>query len=417
MSKPKPLVVKVGAVSVPIYQYGDGRWAIVYRETKGGKRITVSCHSETAARDQAKKICLHIARGQISADRLTNDQRLQAVEAGRLLAPLGLSLDAAARELATAHEMTGGAGVLEMARFWSLHHQSATGTRTVQEVLGEMIAAKQGEGLDAEYLRNVREPLAKFAMAVPGPIAEITAATIREYLQKAYPVPRTRNNIRGSLVMLFRFARAAKDLPDGRTTEAELVGRAKVRKKAPSVYTAVQLREWLEVVRPEWLPWMVLGAFAGIRTKEVERMDWSDIQWITREIYIRPEVAKTGEGRYVPMQDNLVAWLLEHRKGSGSFLPDEGRVNLETDRMSKLRLKSGQARWDRNALRHSYGSHRLGIIQDLAKLTVEMGNSIQVNRTNYQNPRSRQQCVEYFNLFPTAKGTVIDYAARLSAGS
>ena len=396
MDKPKPLVIKVGAVSVPIYNFADDRWMVVYRESKGGPRKRISCATEEAARKEAHKVCLDIARGEINAERLSADERLQAVAARRALAPLGLTLDVAAHEIARAHELTGGASVSEMARFWARHHQSATSSRTVLEVLGEMMAAKAAQGLDAEYLRNVREPLEKFALACPGPIAHLDAAAIRVYLQKAYPVPRTRNNIRASLVMLFRFARAAKDLPDGRTTEAELVGRAKVTKKAPRVYTAVQLREWLEVVRPEWLSWMVLGAFAGIRTKEIERMDWSDIQWITREIYIRPEVAKTGEGRYIPMQDNLVAWLLDHRQGTGPIVPPKGRVNLETARMS-VELEQS---WDRNALRHSYGSHRLGIIQDLAKLTVEMGNSIQVNRSNYQNPRSRQQCVEYFNLFP-----------------
>lgn len=399
--KPKPIKIKVGAVSLPVYHYGDERWAVVYRLTKGGKRHTISCRTEAEARKKAHDKCIEIARGQVVADRLSADQRLQAVEAGQLLAPLGLSLDGVAREVVAAHELTGGAGIAEMARFWSQHHHAATSKHTAAEVLEAMLAVKKTEGLDSEYLRNVREPLKRFAAALPGPIAEITAKLIREYLGKLKVQPRTRNGIRASIVMLFRFARAAGDLADGRTTEAEKVGKVKEPRKPPKVYTPAQLQKWLEVVRAEWLPWMVLGAFAGVRTKEIARMDWSDIQWITREVHIRPEVAKTGEGRFIPMQDNLVAWLATHRKGTGPIIPiKSGRVNHVTAKMTEAMEKLGGPAWDRNALRHSYGSHRLGIIQDLGKLTWEMGNSIAVNRRNYQNPRSREQCVAYFNLYP-----------------
>ena len=136
-------------------------------------------------------------------------------------------------------------------------------------------------------------------------------------------------------------------------------------------------------------------------------MDWSNIQWITNEIYLWPEVSKTGEGRYMPMQPNLVQWLLPHRRGQGSFFPKEGQPRNETQRMAAI-LKQP---WKRNAPRHSYGSHRLGIIKDLARLTVEMGNSITVNRRNYQDPRSHQQCVEYFNLFPAKGDRVTDITA------
>ena len=366
MDKPRPLVHKVGAVSVPIYHYGDGRWAIVYRETRGGKRKTVSCRSEADARKQANTICLQIARGQLSADRLSIEQRMQAVEAGRLLAPLGLSLDGVAREVAAAHELTGGAGVAEMARFWARHHHSATTSRTPALVLEEMMAAKKSQDLDDEYQRITRLRLVKFAAAFPRPIAEIDAKQIRAYLGDLSGNAVTRNKTLASIVMLFRFARGAKDLPHDRTVEAELVGRVKESKKPPRVYTALELSRWLEVVRPEWLPWLVLGSFAGIRSEEIGKMDWSDIQWITNEIFVRPEVSKTGEGRYVPMQPNLVQWLLPHRKGTGSFFPEEGQPRNETQRMAAI-LKQP---WKRNAPRHSYGSHRLGIIRDLAKLTV-----------------------------------------------
>ena len=156
MSKPEPLWEKVGAVSVPIYRFADGRHVVVYRESKGSPRKRISCKTERDARKAAHKVCLDIARGEISAERLTADERLQAVAARRALAPLGLTLDVSANEVARAHELTGGASVMEMARFWARHHQSATSSRTALEVLGEMIAAKEGEGLDAEYLRNVR---------------------------------------------------------------------------------------------------------------------------------------------------------------------------------------------------------------------------------------------------------------------
>ena len=404
---PKP--IKVGAVALPLYHYGDGRWAIIYREAKGAKRKTLSFKSEAQARGEGEKLCNKIANGSLAADHLTADERAQAVAARDLLAPVGLSLDTAAREITEAQRLTGGAGVLEMARFWARHHSAANSGRTPAQIIDEMIAAKKAEGLDAEYLRNVEQPLGKFARAFSGPIGEITAAEIRKYLKDLPVGKRTRNNIRAHLVMLFRFAQESRDIPDDRKNEAEKVGRAKEPRKPPGVYTPAQLSHWLGLVREEWLPWMALGAFAGIRSAEIVRMDWSDILWITKEIYIRPEVAKTGEGRYVPLQDNLAAWLLKQRRGSGPIKPEKGRVNLETARMTAISRKGGGPAWDGNALRHSYGSHRLGIIRDLGTLTVEMGNSIAVNRRNYQNPRSRQECVEFFALMPAGEKKPIPF--------
>ena len=411
--KPEPVVVKVGAVSVTVHRQGDGRFAIYYQLARGGKRRKITRGTFPEAKQAAEKLCGDIAKGRHATATVNDEDILVLLSARELLEGTGFEVDAAAREVAEALRISGGqAAPAEMARFWARHHQAAK-SRTTGEVLAELVRAKTKQGLDAEYLRNLRQPLEKFAKKFPGPIGEISAKEIREYIDGLPVEPRTKVNVRANIILLFRFARTAKDLPGDRTTEAESVGKVKVRRKLPVVYTAHQLSAWLGLVRDEWLPWMALGAFAGIRTAEIGRMDWSDILWITKEIHVRPEVAKTGEGRYIPLHDNLAAWLHKHRKGTGPIFPDKGRPNLETARMNKLARKAAETSGrtpvlgDNNALRHSYGSHRLGMIQDLGKLTVEMGNSIAVNRRNYQNPRSRQQYVEYFALMPPTPGKII----------
>ena len=68
--------------------------------------------------------------------------------------------------------------------------------------------------------------------------------------------------------------------------------------------------------RQGMLPMLVLGAFAGMRTAEIQRQLWSDIN--LERGYIRVTAAKghTAQKRLIPISDNLAAWLTPlERKG------------------------------------------------------------------------------------------------------
>ena len=65
------------------------------------------------------------------------------------------------------------------------------------------------------------------------------------------------------------------------------------------------------------IPFLTLGAFAGIRHAEIQRLDWRDIHLDAGIVEVRAAKAKTASRRMVPLLDNLRAWLMPHRQPGG----------------------------------------------------------------------------------------------------
>lgn len=98
--------------------------------------------------------------------------------------------------------------------------------------------------------------------------------------------------MRDQVVTLFRFARAERYLPKDRTTEAEDVAKMKVARKTVDMFTPAELQIIIENTRKVWLPWVLISAYAGVRTFEVLRMDWAMMRWEQKLIDLPPVVTK-----------------------------------------------------------------------------------------------------------------------------
>ena len=62
------------------------------------------------------------------------------------------------------------------------------------------------------------------------------------------------------------------------------------------------------------------GAFSGLRTSEIERLDWQDVKFDTGCVVVQKGKVRTKRGRarrIVPMMPNLKAWLKPLAKESG----------------------------------------------------------------------------------------------------
>ncbi|MBU6400831.1 MAG: hypothetical protein KGS61_10965 [Verrucomicrobia bacterium] len=69
------------------------------------------------------------------------------------------------------------------------------------------------------------------------------------------------------------------------------------------------MRELLTAARPEMVPWLVIGAFAGLRSAELQRLDWSEVNLAERHIEIKASKSKTAARWLAPITDNLARWL------------------------------------------------------------------------------------------------------------
>ena len=161
------------------------------------------------------------------------------------------------------------------------------------------------------------------------------------------------------------------------------------------------IRKLFDNVRTEWVPYVALIAFAGLRQAEVLRLRWSDILWEDALIHIRQQVAKrttrkVGDSRYIPMPANLLAWLRPWTDATGQLYATL-RPDNEQREWAKL-LPGGK--WGKNPLRHSWFSYRAAETGNLPQVTTEAGNSTQTARDHYINPRMKREAVAWFNIFP-----------------
>jgi integrase len=378
--------VKSGQVKITVKAYADGRYGFDYLD-ESRQRVKVRLKAPDKAVAEAKEAAKLIAAGRVEMLSASKDDwaHFQAWKS------MGIKLE-------------------EIAEFraWKSSRQV---TKTVDEVTLELIAVKTEDAdLDATYVTNLKSAWDLFAQSFgKRSIRDIQAGEIEAWLRGLNKSPRTRNNIRGIVVQLFRFARERDYLPNGEAIAAEKVNKLSIKARADDIeiWTPDELRKLIASVQDHYKPWMLLAAFAGIRTEEVrpnidshkDPLRWGDIQWHEQTIFVRAETAKTGRQRYVPISDNLFAWLQPYRSqdAAAPIMPSPINSIYEEirrlERVTKLDHK-------KNALRHSYGSYRNAIIRNVGQLAEEMGNSPAIARKHYERPQPKSIAEEWFAIMP-----------------
>lgn len=247
--------------------------------------------------------------------------------------------------------------------------------------------------------RIIAADIAHFTAKHPGPIADVTAESVKSHLDSLGVGSRRHNNVRQTLVSFFIWARKQSYLPDTMTAP-QRTHALPVPKKRPPIYTPSEFRALLAAVAPEWrLPLAICG-LAGLRTCETERLLWRAVKLGKKLIEVLPENAKnTNRRRLVPIHPALMTWL---RKAD--FSPDD-RVcpqGVRIDNLSK-RVKRKGVKWVKNGLRHSYGSYRCAAVKSAAQVALEMGNSEGVVRSNYLDYVERSVATKWFQCgyFPS----------------
>jgi integrase len=144
----------------------------------------------------------------------------------------------------------------------------------------------------------------------------------------------------------------------------------------PEILTPDQMRACLEAANGErrLMSYLALGGFAGLRTEEILRQQWSDIDWVGGEIYVRqPKRVGGWRPRHVEILPALRRHLEHLAPKEGKVLPGGQRTLylLRRAMMDKL----GWERWPGNCLRHSFKTYHAAHFQDLPRLQLQMGHA------------------------------------------
>jgi integrase len=162
------------------------------------------------------------------------------------------------------------------------------------------------------------------------------------------------------------------------------------------------LRLLLDHAPEKLLPYIAIGALAGLRGAEICRLDWGEIDLAGGFISVSAANAKTRVRRLVPIKPNLQAWLKPHAKTAGRVCSFKNVVNqlMKLVRSVPATEDADKLEWKRNGLRHSYISYRVAECADAARVAEESGNSVAVIRSNYLQRVKPDAAREYFSIEP-----------------
>lgn len=344
---------------------------------------------------QTTSSCQHELRDQSPAT-LRDLELFRACEARTKR--FGLTLTSAIEEWSDAKTSVKGGAILDAVRFYNAHHAGLP-SKSFGVVADECLAAKTAAGVSFVYRRSLKHYLARMKRDFSEqPIADITTAQIDVWLREAHGNHTTKNSLRRILVTTFKWARQQGYLDQERKTAAERAITFHGSECAPAIFTPAELVKILAVCPEKLLPHIVIGAFSGIRSAEIERLDWREILWDRGFIEIKAAKAKTKARRLVPLLPNLRAWLEPMKK-------DEGHVCFVPNvafRLNYLGEKSGVG-WRQNALRHSFASYRLAETPDAAKVALEMGNSPDKLFRHYRELVTPDAAKDWFAIMPPPK--------------
>ncbi len=169
--------------------------------------------------------------------------------------------------------------------------------------------------------------------------------------------------------------------------------RYKETKGPVPIFTPEQISSLLTKAEPSLRPFLALGAFAGLRSTEVQKLDWSEINLDRDFVTVAASKAKTQRRRVVPISENLKLWLLPARQVFGAV------CSHQRPQMAAARLCDG-FEWQENGLRHSFISYRLAILQDTPRVALEAGNSPQMIFTHYRELVAPEAAKAWFEVKP-----------------
>lgn len=444
--------VKVGSAVSKVYATPHGnRELFTLAYWVDGHRKREVFPSKDTAIEAAKKAGKALLTGKASAVSLTPKQLLACERALDLIAPFNIEIDVVAGIYARFAKAIANVPPEKIIEYYVQKHPPDLDKKLVKDVVAELIAVKRSDTLSERYLKQLEYDLTRFAAQFRNCLADVSGRDVDAWLRDLGVGPRTRNNLRNSVKSLFKFAIARKYLTKDHD-EIDAVPVAKDADGEIEIYTPEEMKELLTVASPEHVPFLAISAFAGVRHAELQRLDWSQVKQEGMIIEIKAGTAKTASRRVIPILPNLAKWLKRHWKTTGEicgyanmvlqFVELTRRVNKRRraawaknngvsaealkaaddaaeKRLGKLPRNERRSRgtlmpgaetatdegwkpflWKHNALRHSFISYRVAQTQDVARVSLEAGNSPQMIFQHYRELVREAEGRKWFAIAP-----------------
>ncbi len=329
---------------------------------------------------------------------LVNQDRQDYLAVRRLLTPHQINLVHAIKDYTEALKVLKGVPLLTAVQSYAKSQGTNLTPIEADALVKKLIQTRTEDGASERYIADLRARLGRFGKAFKKPISNITTQDLDAWLRGLKINPRNRRNFRTLLVALFNFAREQGYLPKHLTTAADDLPVPKVKPSPIEIYSPAEILKLLNGADDQIKPFFALGAFAGLRSAEIERLTWENVKWDQGFVVVNADAAKTSQRRLVPILPPLLSWLTEYQHHKGKIIDN---IKLAY-RLSETSRKT-KVPWKKNALRHSFASYRLAEIQNAPQVALEMGNSPAIIFSNYRELVPREQAKLWWNLSTETK--------------
>ena len=160
----------------------------------------------------------------------------------------------------------------------------------------------------------------------------------------------------------------------------------------PCIFSPAQVSDLMTTAtsrKPEMVPYLSLGIFAGVRPEELMRLDWEDIT--NHGVSINGHKAKTRQRRLITVSENLKGWL-----SLGGDLPPSSRRR----RLEALREEAGVP-WGHDIMRHTFASYHLAYHGSPDRTAHELGHrNTQMLYRHYRQVVTREDAEKFWAIWP-----------------
>ena len=398
-----PRIIKRGGVAVKIYRITNrGRTAYQVAWWIAGKRCLKNFTVYAAAKAHADEQAALLNAGQLGVARMVDADREAFVASVGLLKPLGVPLlDAVKSYVAATKELRGNGSLLDAVKGYMENRQKiAIPSMTTSEVVEEFLAVRdkmreQGRA-SIRDVQTVRSHLRRFSSAMQKSIQAVQVRDVTEWLRANAESGKTANNMRASLMRLFHFARDQGYLPQAERTAPDIAKREKLGESDVATLLPSALQTLLTGAPEEAVLYLALGAFTGMRTAELLRLEWSHFDFTADVIRLPRNVTKTKSKRQIPILPNLREWLEPYTDRTGTVFVSE----KSSDRTIAYAKEKG-IEWPSNWARHSFGTYRTTLTKSVGQVALELGNSESVVKRHYLDQHaSEADAKAWFAIVP-----------------
>lgn len=367
------------AIHTRTYPTGTASYQVDLGMVNGVRqRIAFSTHEE--AKTYAAMARTKRQNEGMLAFAMPNEVRVDAWRAHEILHPHGVSME-------------------ESAKYYTKHVINYQAAPIVPAIVDSLIATAKQNRRRPSTISDLKHRLTRFATAFPNNrlsdigVEEITAWTTSEGWTAL-----TTANYLTKVSQLFNHAIHNSWVEKN---PVHLIQRPAIDEKEPGILTVEEAMAILTKANSfGLLPYIAIGLFAGVRSAELLRLDWKDIQFDDRSIVIGASVSKKRSRRALYMEDALLTWLDTIKRKTSGPIVDTSKFRHAFD---QLRTAAKVKPWPQNALRHSFASYHLAHFRDSRKTADALGHGgIDILHKHYKSLVLRKDAERFWQLRPMA---------------